>query len=126
MLEAITSATKHIKNSMQALLEKNEDELARTVWRALADLEYALFLFSLKQQDDTSNLQLKLDSHSKESEVRATLASAKDMLKEAKKNFETEKLYEAKKKTWKARNNLLSVYEYFEKKQRKRERPAYT
>ena len=126
ILEAIISATNHIQNSMQAFREKNEDELIRTVWRALADLEYALFLFSLKNQDDALNSLLKLDSHSKQFEVRSTLASAQDILKEAKANFEANEHYEAQKKTWTARSNLLSVYEFFEKKWRKGERFAST
>lgn len=115
ILGAIISATNHIQNSMQAFRDKNEDELIKTVWQALSDLEYALFLFSLRHQDDTLDSLLKLNSRSKKFEVESILVSALDILKEAKDNFEADDLYEAQKKTWTARSNLLIVHEYFEK-----------
>ncbi len=127
ILYAITSAVNHLENSMKALLEKNEEELMKKLWRPLADLEYALFLFSLRQQDEplgSLREHAQLDRLSKKFEIAPSLALAKDLLKKAKESFEADKINEAHQKTWLARGHLLRVHEFFEKKQRKGKKHA--
>lgn len=119
MLENITSAINHLEESMKALVEKKEKEVIRSVWRAAADLEYALFLFSLMHQDENPSASWKLDPSAKKVEVGSTLVLAQDLLKEAKDSFEAENFHEAHKKTWMARGHLLRIHEFFEKKRRK-------
>jgi len=124
LIEAIASATNHLENSMKALAEKNEKELMRLVWRAAADLEYALFLFSLLPKDETESSSWKPDPHSKQVEIGSALMSARDLLREAKGSFEADEIHEAHKKTWMARGHLLRVHDFFEKRRRKGEKSA--
>jgi len=119
ILENITSAINHLEESMKALLEKNEKKVTRFVWKAAADLEHALFLFSLMHQEETSSASWKLNPPSKQVEVGPTLVAAQDLLKEAKDSFEAEKFHEAHKKTWMARGHLLRIHDFFEKMRRK-------
>lgn len=118
ILENITSAINHLEESMKALVEKNEKELIRFVWKAAADLEYALFLFSLMHQDENPSASWKLDLPAKQVEVGPVLVLAQDLLKEAKDSFEAENHHEAHKKTWMSRGHLLRIHEFFEKKRR--------
>ena len=124
ILEALTSAINHLEDSIRALVEKDEKKLVKFVWKASADLEYALFLFSLLHQDETESSSWKPDPHSKQVEIGPSLMLAQDLLKEAKQSFEADELHGAYKKTWMARGHLLGVHDSFEKKRRKGEKSA--
>jgi hypothetical protein len=107
---AITSAINRLEDSMKALVEKDERGVVDSVWGAAAELEYALFLFSLTQQEEAERSSWKPDSPSKQVEVGPTLVSAQDLLKEAKSCIDVGELGEAHKKTWMARGLLLEVW----------------
>jgi len=113
---AVTSAMNSLNNSIEAYGEKDEKQVAGFVWRAVAELEYALFLLSIQHQGEIETSSWKTSSHSKEVEIEPTLSSARDLLKEAKSNIEASDVHEAYKKTWMARNHLLKVQEALEKK----------
>lgn len=119
ILENITSAISHLEEGRKALVEKNEKEVTRFVWRAAADLEHALFLFSVMHQDETPSASWKLNLLAKQFEVGPTLVVAQDLLKEAKDSFEAENFHEAHKKTWMARGHLLRIHDFFEKRRMK-------
>jgi len=110
IMAAITSAIDHLENSMKALVKKDEPEVAGSVWKAAADLEYALFLFSLAQQEESERSSWKMESPLKQAEVGPILVSAQDLLKEAKSSIDVGELWEAYKKTWMARGHLLMVW----------------
>jgi len=120
--ESITSAMNHLEGSMKALAKKDEKNLVNLVWRAGADLEYALFLFSLMHQNESESSSWKTDAHSKQVEVSSTLSSVQDMLREVKDNMEAGELLDAHKKTWMARGYLLRVHDTFEKKRKEQQR----
>lgn len=122
ILEAIKSAMAQLENSVEALVKKDETKVVYFTWRAASDLEYALFLFSLMHQDETDSSSWKLNPQSKQVEIGPLLASAQDLLKEAKNSFETNDIYEAYKKTWMARGHLLRLHDFLEKKRRKGEK----
>ncbi len=124
ILKAITSAIAYLENSMEALVKNDEKKAVLFTWRAASDLEYALFLFSLIQQDENESSLWKLDPHSKQLEIEPLLISAQDLLKEAKNSFEADEPHEAHKKTWIARGHLLRVHDFFEKKRRKDEKAS--
>ena len=119
ILENITSAINYVEESMKALTEKKQKEVIRSVWRASADLEYALFLFSLMLQDENPSASWKLNPPAKQVEVGSTIVATQNLLKEAKDSFEAQNFHEAHKKTWMARSYLLRVNDFFEKLQRK-------
>ncbi len=108
--EAISSAINRLEDSTKALVEKDERGMMDSVWEASAELEYALFLFSLIHQEEAERSSWKLDSPSKQVEVGPTLVSAQDLLKEAKSYIDIGDLGKAHKKTWMARGHLLKAW----------------
>jgi len=118
---AITSAMGYLQDSMKVVSKM--DEVSGLVWQAAADLEYALFLFSIMHRDEFESSLWKLGLHSKDVEVDSVLASTLDLLKEAKSSIKAGELREAHEKTWMARGYLLRLHEFFEKR-KKLERAA--
>ena len=117
--EALTSAISHLENTMKALVNKDENKVMTSVWKAAADLEYANFLFSIPREKQ-KNHSWKLDLRSKQVEIRFLLVSAQDLIKEAKSKLDADGL-EAYKKTWMARGYLLKVSDILQKAQKKSE-----
>lgn len=122
IIEAIASAINRLEGSMKALAKKDEKNLVNLVWRAGADLEYALFLFSLMHQNESESSSWKIDSRSKQVEISSILSSVQNLLREAKDNMEAGELLDAHKKTWTARGYLLRVHDTFEKKRKEQQR----
>jgi len=114
--KAISSAMVYLEDSMKAVSEM--DDLSILVWRAAAELEYALFLFSIIHQGESESSSWKLGLHSKEVEIESILKSARDMLQKAESSMKTGELREAYRKTWMARGYLLRLQEFFEKKRK--------
>lgn len=123
--EAIKSAISHLESSMKALVNRDENGVAGSVWRAAADLEYANFLFSIIQGESESR-SWKLDLGSKQVEIGPLLVSAQDLLKEAESGLDVNELHEAYKKTWMARGYLLKVQGILEKRRKKGEKSSST
>ena len=113
--KAVLSAIKHLENSRRSVTEDNENLLANQVWKASAEVEYALFLFSILRQNEQSH-SWKVDLKSKELEVAAVITSTQELLQKAKTSFENGDLLEAHKKIWMARGYLLKVQNILEKK----------
>ena len=118
--DAINSAITHLDDSMRVLAKDNDEKaVVNSLWLASSETEYALFLFSLINPEKSETSPWKQSSQPKQIvEVGPALASSQSLLKEAKSNIEagaTEKAYE---KTWTARNLLLKVHEFFEKKRK--------
>jgi len=118
--DALNSAITHLDDSIR-VLAKNNDEKAviNSLWLASSETEYALFLFSLINPEKVGSSPWKQSSQPKQVvEVGPALASAQSFLKDAKGNFETGATEKAYEKTWTARNLLLKVQEFFEKKRK--------
>ncbi len=118
IIEAVKSAINHLESSTQALVNRDENGVAGSVWRAAADLEYANFLFSIIQ-DESESRSWKLDPRSKQVEIEPLLVSAQDLLKEAENVLDVRELHEVYKKTWMARGYLLKIQEILEKRRKK-------
>jgi hypothetical protein len=114
----VASALAHIEDAILAQPEGNEEKFMRLTWRAASDLEYGLFLFSLKYPEETRSSSWKLPPI-KQPKIESLLASTQDLLKEAAKSLEADDLKEAHKKMGIARGQLLRIHNVFEKKQRK-------
>jgi len=114
----VASALAHIEDAIDPQAEGNEEKVMQLTWRAASDLEYGLFLFSLKCPEETRSSSWKLPPI-KQPKIESLLASTQELLKEATKRFEADDLKEAHKKVWIARGQLLRIHDFFEKKQRK-------
>lgn len=113
--EAIASAINHLENSMKALTNQDENAVRGPVWRAAAEMEYALFLLSLAHQGESLTSSIK---SSKQTEVGPALNSAQGLLIEAKESMSADKVEEAREKTWNARGYILKVWDQLEKKRK--------
>jgi len=116
--KTVASALAYIEDAILAQAEGNEEKVMQLTWRAASDLEYGLFLFSLKCPEETRSSSWKLPPM-KQSKLESLLASTQDILEEAAKSLEADDLKEAHKKLWIARGQLLRIHDFFEKKQRK-------
>ena len=115
--KTITSALAYIEEAIDKQAEGNEEKVMQLTWRAASDLEYGLFLFSLRHPEETRSSSWKLPPI-KQPKIESLLASTQDSL-EAAKSLEADDLKEAHKKMWTARGQLLRIHDFFEKKQRK-------
>jgi len=111
----VASALAYIEDAILAQAEWNEEKVMQLTWRAASDLEYGLFLFSLKCPEETRSSSWKLPPI-KQPKIELLLASTQDILEEAAKSLEADDLKEAHKKMWIARGQLLRIHNFFEKK----------
>ncbi len=118
ILVAIDSSISHLEDSVEASEKDKETKVMSDVWQAAADLEYALFLFSLMHQNAAKPSSWKTNPRSKQDEMKPLLASTKDLLETAKESLKTKNLLEAYKKAWIARGHLLRIHDAFEKKRK--------
>lgn len=116
--KAVQTAQEHLEDSKKSITENNENALVGHVWEASAELEYALFLFSVLRQSENQSHPWKVDLESKQLEVASVIISTQELLREANTSFENGDLLEAHKKTWIARGYLLKVQEFFERKRK--------
>jgi len=122
IVRSIASAVEHLEKSMEALVKKDSGGMESSVWRAAADVEYALFLFSLTQGEEPESSSWRPDLPPRQAETGPVLMLAQDLLKEAKGNIDAGDLREARKKTWAARGHLLKARELIEKRRRSGEK----
>jgi len=119
ILKALKSAMTHLDNSMLAIDKKEDDSLLEdSVWHVAAELEYALFLFSITVQNEIDKSKWKLNPKLKKVEVGPTLVTVQNLLNEAEKCIENEKLLDAYKSAYIARNYMLKIQKDFTKKKR--------
>lgn len=113
----IASALRYLENSMEALNKKDYDALAKNVWHVVAELEYALFLFSIIIQNDVAS-KPKADPDPKKVELNQILADASHFLKNAETLVSYGKFSDAYGSVRNARNYVLKVQEELLKRRR--------
>ncbi len=118
ILGALKSATTYLEISTSALSRKDDDSFADSLWHVGAELEYALFLFSITSQNENLTSKLKLLSESKKDEIVSTLVDLRNLLEEAKRFVLNEKLVDAYKNVHVARQYLLKIKGDLAKKKR--------
>jgi len=117
IVKTLNSALTRLEDAIELQAKGNEEKVMQLTWKASSDLEYALFLFLLEYPQENRKSSRKLSS--KQPEIESILISTRDTLKEASKNIDADELNEAQKKTWIAKDQLLSIHDFFEKKRRK-------
>ena len=117
IVKTLNSALTRLEDAIELQAKGNEEKVMQLTWKASSDLEYALFLFLLEYPQENQKSSRKLSS--KQPEIESILISTRDTLKEASKNIDADELNEAQKKTWIAKDQLLRIHDFFEKKGRK-------
>jgi len=116
ILQSLKSAVMYLENSAIALDKKDGDLLVDSIWHVAAELEYALFLFSIKTQNESDTLKLKPSLEFKNADVDTMLADMKNLLNEAERFFLNGRLQDAYKSAYAARHCILKIREDLAKK----------
>ncbi len=118
ILKALRSTITHLENFIRAMNKKDEISMANSVWHVGAELEYALFLFSITLRDEADKSKWNLNPKLKKLEAGPTLVTAQDLLNEAEKNMTNKKSSDAYRNAYIARHYVLKVQKDFAKKKR--------
>jgi hypothetical protein len=116
--KALDGASACLKTSIVELSKKNDESYADRVWHVGAELEYALFLFSMMFPDESSVSKRKPNPELKNIDTATILTDCQNLLDEAGKQLATGKLKESYKTTYMARHYILKVQEDIAKKKR--------
>jgi hypothetical protein len=118
ILKALKSAITRLEDSITALNMGDENSLADNVWHVAAELEYALFLFSVTLQTEYDKSGWRSNPEPKKIEIGQLLAVVQGLLDEAEKATANERLLDAYRSTYTARRYMLRVQQDFAKKKR--------
>lgn len=118
ILKALESALNHLKLSTLALKNRDENAFSNSVWHVAAELEYALFLFSLTFGNKYDELKIKVNPESKNLQFDSVMAEVEDLLEEAEKLIGNGNLLDAYKSAYMARHRVFKVQEILAKKKR--------
>ncbi|MGB9683958.1 MAG: hypothetical protein ACPL1Z_03395 [Candidatus Bathyarchaeales archaeon] len=118
ILKALESALNHLKLSTSALKSRDENAFSNSVWHIAAELEYALFLFSLTFGNKHDTLKVKLNPEPKNLQFDNVMAEVENLLEEAKKLISSRNLLDAYKSAYMARHRVFKVQEILAKKKR--------
>jgi hypothetical protein len=116
--KSLKSTITYLENSTTALNKKDENSFSNNIWQVAAELEYMLFLFSMKFQEEIDQLKWKPNPELKKAETGPMLVEVQNLLNETEKYVENGKLMDAYKKAYIARNYVLKVQESLAKKKR--------
>jgi len=115
---SLKSATTYLQNSLLALSNKDESSFADNIWHVAAELEYALFLLSIRFQDEKNVLHWKPNPEVKKVDTGPALAEVQNLLNQAEKSMEDERLLDAYKNAYIARHYTLKIQEDIARKKR--------
>ncbi|MGD8546313.1 MAG: hypothetical protein PVH12_09080 [Candidatus Bathyarchaeota archaeon] len=118
ILKALKLAITQLDSSLDA-----EDATAgkppeETVWHAAAEVEYALFLFSVSIEEETQKSKWKINPKLKKAEVKPLLVEVQSLLETAEKKLKNDDLLNAYKNASIARDYLLRIQKRFTKEKR--------
>jgi hypothetical protein len=117
MAEAFASCEVYLEKSIAAL-EGGRGDPDNMMWHAAAELEYVLFLFSLKDTDKDVTLKWKTESHSRRDSTAKLLSSVQDLVVQSKETIAFGNWQQARRYAYSARNILLRIQREYSRKKR--------
>jgi len=116
---ALTTASRHMEDSIGAYTHNDEKAMSNSLWLASSEAEYVVFLLSLIQSDNSKTSPSKQGSSTRQSlELQSSLISAQQLLTSAKANVQAGDYKKGYEEAWTARNLLLKVQDLVEKKRK--------
>jgi len=117
IVNVLKKAANYLHASIESLNKNNETSFSNDIWHVGAELEYALFLFSMSLQDEYDNFKWKQTLESKEN-VKQVLFEVNNLLEQAQKCMENRQLYDACKNVYIARHYVFKIQADITKKKR--------
>ena len=105
--KALKKAKKYLESSIRT--KENEESFKKDIWHAAAELEYALFFFSIKFSDEIKRHKWRVNPKSKGVDLNLMLSMAEKFLSSAEKYVHSEDMLEAYKNAYLARNYMLKI-----------------
>jgi hypothetical protein len=118
ILKALETALNRLDEAISALKSKNENAFSNGVWHVAAELEYALFLFSLAVGSENSMPVDKPNPELKNMQIGNVVLKVKELVSEAQKSIKDGQLLNAYKSAYLARHHIFKVQESLNKKKR--------
>jgi len=118
VLKALKAAITYMENSILALNKKDENSFDDNIWHVAAELEYALFAFSITFQNETNVSKWKPNPEFKKLDTNSVMAEVRNLLNKAEKYMTNQKLLDSYKNAYIARHYVLKVQEDLAKKKR--------
>ena len=118
ILKTLKNANGYLEKSIVALNKNDENLFADNLWHTAAELEYALFLFSITLQDENNIAHWKPNREPKKVDAMPNLGEVQNLLNEAEKHVVNKTLLEAYKNVYFARHFVLKIQESLNKKKR--------
>ena len=119
ILQSLKSAVTYLESSTFALDKKDESLLADNIWHVAAELEYALFLLSIKTLNESDVSKLKSNPEFEKADVGSSLVYVKNLLNEAEEFVLSGQLQDAYKSAYVVRNCILKIKDDLAKKKEK-------
>ncbi|MEM3616547.1 MAG: hypothetical protein QXN95_00030 [Candidatus Bathyarchaeia archaeon] len=121
ILKALESAANYLTKSISALSSGDENSFTEHFWHVAAELEYALFMFSLTfQEENVDKSKWKPNPDIKKDDIHNVLAEVHSLLDDAKRLLVSGKVLDAYKDVYGARHCVFAVEENLAKKKRER------
>jgi hypothetical protein len=117
LAKALVSCEAYLEKSIAALKSACE-ESDSWMWYAAAELEYALFLFSLKGSDEDIPLNWKTGSHDRGGSTAKLLNTVQNLVVQSKESIAAGNWLQARKYAYAAGNILLRIQREHTRKKR--------
>jgi hypothetical protein len=118
IVQSLDSSMSYVKESFRILGTAPLKEFDVCVWHAAAELEYALFLFSLKIQDENVTKGWKPNRSRRKDDAATLLKAAQESLSRSQESVCAEEWLKAYRNAFAARHLLLWVQKDLAKKRR--------
>ncbi|MGQ9551756.1 MAG: hypothetical protein ACUVUE_04940 [Candidatus Bathycorpusculaceae bacterium] len=119
IMSSLKSALAYVENALTALTGANENMFDDSLWHVGAELEYALFLFSMAFKSEKEGFQPKNRSEIKNVEDDQLLVRAQTLLKEAEGFMADRRLLDAYRSAYEARHYVFMLQENLAKRKRR-------
>jgi hypothetical protein len=113
VLRALRTAANYLEKSVLAFNQNDEATFTGNLWHVAAELEYALFMFSIISQNEKSP---SWKPNPEKTDIKSALEEAQTLLSEAEKFAVSGRLLESYKNAYVARYYIRKVQEDLAKK----------
>jgi hypothetical protein len=121
MAKGFASCEAYLEKSIAAV-EGGREESETLIWHASAELEYLLFLFSLKDADEDVTLKWKAKHNNVKDSTAKMLSTVQDLVVHSKESISLGNWRPARSYAYSARNILLRLQREHTRKKRKSSR----